>query len=399
MIERVIERLNNYKLFVTSIQNQKFICASVINNVTTVEDTIELIYDRISELLNSSSSQIIHERCFGSIDLYNQVIEARRRAFRSRNIDTNTPLTYIEGESCSGSKFAGVQIRAIKNNRETTVRTILDNGVPKGRVWNVNGSSFYMLQDINSGQLSNKTPADRKTKSKAMFQNAERILKSENASYKDVVRTWIYLSDILDWYHEFNEVRNTCYSEYGFLTSIGSEKAEEIYLPASTGIEGNNPSGLPSTMDVFAVKKNSNNSIKIRPIYGVKQRSPFRYGSAFSRAMVIEEPNSKLILVSGTASIDEKGKSVFIGDLESQIRNTFNVISLLIAVENATLKDICEATIFLKRGQEYSTFRKVIEELGISDISSVNLSADICRDELLFEIDAAFIIEKKDTVR
>jgi enamine deaminase RidA (YjgF/YER057c/UK114 family) len=167
-----------------------------------------------------------------------------------------------------------------------------------------------------------------------------------------------------------------------------------MYLPASTGIEGRNPYDLPATMDVFAVHRSPGSVIQIRPLYGVKQNSPFRYGSAFSRAVVVEEPCSKLILVSGTASIDEQGNSLFIGDPAAQIRQTFDVISALIASENATLHDLCEATIFVKRSQDFSVYQEVIEKLGIPNIPSVNVIANVCRDELLFELDAAFVLEK-----
>jgi enamine deaminase RidA (YjgF/YER057c/UK114 family) len=230
-----------------------------------------------------------------------------------------------------------------------------------------------------------------------MFRQAERLLRNVGAEYRDVVRTWIYLSDILDWYGDFNAVRNRCYSEYGFLRNSDSgENAEQIYLPASTGIEGRNPSGRPAIMDVFAVHRSPNSSIRIRPIYGVKQRSPFRYGSAFSRAMVVEEPSSKLILVSGTASIDEQGKSVYVNDVAAQIRKTMDVVSALIAPEGATLQDFCEITVFLKRPEDFSTYREIADQIGIFDAPAVNVVADVCRDELLFELDAAFVLEKND---
>ena len=171
-------------------------------------------------------------------------------------------------------------------------------------------------------------------------------------------------------------------------------QAEQMYLPASTGIEGRNPHGLPATMDVLAVHRLPQSAIQIRPLYGVKQGSPFRYGSAFSRAMVIEEPSSKLILVSGTASIDEYGNSIFIGDPAAQIQQSLNVVLELAASEGATPQDLCESTIFLKHKEDFSVHQEVIKQMGITESPSVCVLADICRDELLFELDAAFILKK-----
>jgi enamine deaminase RidA (YjgF/YER057c/UK114 family) len=229
-----------------------------------------------------------------------------------------------------------------------------------------------------------------------MFRQAEKILRAEGAAYQDVVRTWIYISNILDWYDDFNAARNKFFSEYGIIGNGKSQsQAEQIYLPASTGIEGRSPSNLPTTMDVFAVHRSPESTIQIHPLYGTKQRSPLRYGSAFSRAVVIKDSESKLILVSGTASIDEQGNSVFIGDPEAQIRHTLQVISSLIAEEGATLQDLCETTLFLKRRQDMAVYQSIAEELGMTNIPSVNVVADVCRSELLFELDAAFILSKE----
>jgi enamine deaminase RidA (YjgF/YER057c/UK114 family) len=181
--------------------------------------------------------------------------------------------------------------------------------------------------------------------------------------------------------------------DYGFLGD-SKVQAEQIYLPASTGIEGNNPSGRPATMDVFAIHRSDQSATIVRAISGTKQRSPFRYGSAFSRAMIVEDSSSKLILVSGTASIDGQGKSVHVGDSAAQIHQSLNVVAALAEAEGATLQDLCEVTVFIKRKEDFPVFQKVIEQVGIPNIPSVNVVADVCREELLFELDAVFIIAK-----
>jgi enamine deaminase RidA (YjgF/YER057c/UK114 family) len=398
MIKRSIEATSSHKLFLTSMPNQMFISVSVADAQADPLSSSEGIYLRIAELLSSASAQIVHERCFGRIELREPLLNVRARAFQKFGLKPDTPVTFVEGESCIDSRFAGVQIRALCPVSATHVRTLYDDGIPKGRSWNLDGSTFYILQGIDGGKgIEAGQNADRLRLSEAMFRQAEKLLHAEGAAYKDVVRTWIYISDILDWYGDFNSVRNRCYSEYGFLGNADSvPHPEQIYLPASTGIEGNNPSDLPAQMDVLAIRRSPDSAVRVRPIYGVKQRSPFRYGSAFSRAMVIEEPGSKLVLVSGTASIDEQGRSVFMGDPEAQIRQTLNVVSALVAQEGATLKDLCEATVFLKRREDFSIYQKIAVQTGISDAPSVNVVADVCRDELLFELDAMFILEKDD---
>ena len=391
-INRTIETYPTHKIFITTAQNQLFLTASIIERDSIPNQSIEQIYNRIAQLLSASSCQIVHERCFGDIEFQVQIKEIRDRVFQKHSIETNTPITYIEGKSCSGTNFAGVQIRAVRSAPEMHIRTIVDQGIPKGRVWNLNGATFFMLQSVNGEDTSNH--ASKASQSEAMFHQAERLLFNEGAAYQDVVRTWIYLSDILDWYGDFNTVRNRCYSGYGFIGNT-KEQPEQVYLPASTGIEGKNPSGLPATMDVFAIHRSDHSATTVRAISGTKQRSPFRYGSAFSRAMVVEDSSSKLILVSGTASIDAQGNSVHHGDTAAQMHKSLNVVAALAEAEGATLQDLCEVTVFIKHKEDFPVFQKVIEQAGIPNIPSVNVVADICRDELLFELDAVFIIAKQ----
>jgi enamine deaminase RidA (YjgF/YER057c/UK114 family) len=395
MIQRSVEKYPTFKIIMTSSSSQLFVSASVTEADTNSEDTVTEVYNSIAKLISSFSGQIIHERCFAKIGFQEYLIKARAGAFRKYALEASTPVTFVEGESCLENKFTGIQIRALKATTENRVWTIMDQGIPKGRAWSLDGSKFYMLQGVDGGKAGEPESMDRKSQSEAMFRHAERILRNEGANYQDVVRTWIYLSDILDWYTDFNKIRNQCYTEYGFLGNASSrEQAEQIYLPASTGIEGRNPFGLPATMDVFAVHRSMGSVIQVRPLYGSKQTSAFRYGSAFSRAVVVEEPSTKLILVSGTASIDEKGRSLFKDDPAGQIRQTLDVVSALIAPEGATLQDLCEATVFFKRRQDYSVYQEIIKQLDIPDVPSVNMIANVCRDELLFELDAAFILEK-----
>ena len=395
MIQRSVELYSTYRLYITSLQNQLFLSASIIEKDADPEKTTEEIYNRVAGVLTASSSQIIHERCFAKVELHGHIQKARARALGKHHIQVNTPVTLVEGESCSENTIAGFQIRALNPASGTIIRTIIEDGISKGRAWNINGSTFYMLQSIDGGPTNGAEHSNRKAQSEAMFRQAERLLRAQGSTYQDVVRTWIYISDILDWYDDFNTVRNHCYSEYGFIDPTGSQKpAEQIYLPASTGIEGKTPFGRAATMDLFAVHRSPASSIKVRPIHSPKQLSPFRYGSAFSRAVVIEDAESKLIFVSGTASIDENGKSVFIGNPAQQMQQTFQVISDLIAPEGAQLQDICEATVFLKRRQDFSIYQKIMAQVDILNAPSVNVVADVCRAELLFEIDAVFILEK-----
>ena len=62
--------------------------------------------------------------------------------------------------------------------------------------------------------------------------------------------------------------------------------------------------------------------------------------SSFSRGMRIDIGGVAILLISGTASIDENGQSVHIGDFRAQMRRTFESITGLLAAFAGQLKDV-----------------------------------------------------------
>jgi len=395
MSKRLIDQQNSFTIYTTFINgDQLFITASITDKNAEIIPLTRQIYSRITEILSKTNTEIVHERLFGSNSVQAAVINTRKQVLKENGVNEDLPLTYIQGEPCWGPGFAGVQLRAIRLEPAAgDVWTIYDQGLPCGRGWKRNGATFLMLQNMHGWQTNQTTPNTREAQMNRMFERTNRVLQEQGASYRNVIRTWIYLSDILDWYTDFNKVRNLKYSQFNLIpNSTNNHVAEKIYLPASTGIRGDNPLGSAGVMDVFAVVPENDSPLQIDHTAGVKQRSPFRYKSAFSRAMSIREPDNTHIFVSGTAAIDEQGKSLYPGDTRAQILKTLEVVEALISQEGAALKDIIEATVFLKRAEDLPIYEQVIKKYNLTDMPAVCVVADVCREELLFELDAAVAI-------
>ncbi len=85
----------------------------------------------------------------------------------------------------------------------------------------------------------------------------------------------------------------------------------------------------------------------------------YDYGSAFSRGMRVDLGKFVILLISGTASIDENGKTVHVGDVRAQVRRTFENVSGLLASEGATWKDIVRTTCYLRDiERDYQAFNE-----------------------------------------
>lgn len=395
MAKSIIEKNELFTLHTVDIKDQCFITAAVKSKEADPLLIFSEAYSAIAQKIQISNMEFIQERIFGSVSFYDGILNARKDILKKNGFDENLPFTFIEGQPIWGAGVAGIQVTAIKSdNPEKGTWTIYDGKIPSGRAWQKSGATFIMLQNIFNVAHTNTT--SREEDSCLMFDRAERILKENGGSYRNVVRTWIYLADILSWYTGFNKVRNDRYKEYGFLIDQSDRvETEKIYLPASTGILGYNCFGAGAVMDLLAIIPQQDNKVKFEQETGKKQKSPFRYGSAFSRAMKIIEPGNTTVYLSGTASINEEGTTVFKGDTKNQIIKTMEVVEALVGEEeeNITIKDICTSTIFLKKAEDYKIYREVSGQCGLDNIPTVCIVADVCREDLLFEIDATFARE------
>lgn len=116
--------------------------------------------------------------------------------------------------------------------------------------------------------------------------------------------------------------------------------------------------------------------------------------SSFSRGMRLDLNGVVILLISGTASIDERGNSIHIGDFRAQTRRTFENITALLESEGATWKDIVRTTCYLRDiERDYAAFNEertaFYAEQGLDPLpASTGIQAILCRPELLIEIEA-----------
>jgi len=116
--------------------------------------------------------------------------------------------------------------------------------------------------------------------------------------------------------------------------------------------------------------------------------------SSFSRGMRIDLGSVTILLISGTASIDENGRSVHIGDFRAQMRRTLANIGGLLASEGCTWHDVVRTTCYLRDiERDYEAFNEertaFYKEQGLEPLpASTGIQAILCRPELLIEIEA-----------
>lgn len=121
--------------------------------------------------------------------------------------------------------------------------------------------------------------------------------------------------------------------------------------------------------------------------------------SSFSRAMRLDIKGVTILFISGTASVDNNGRAVHVGDFRAQTRRAYRNITALLEAEGATWKDIVRTTCYLRDiGRDYAAFNEIrtqfFKEQGLNPLpASTGIQAILCWPELLIEMEAIAIFD------
>ncbi len=121
--------------------------------------------------------------------------------------------------------------------------------------------------------------------------------------------------------------------------------------------------------------------------------------SSFSRGMRLDIKGVTILLISGTASVDEYGRSIHVDDFRAQTWRAYENITALLEAEGASWKDVVRTTCYLRDiERDYAAFNEVRTEFfkqqGLDPLpASTGIQAILCRPELLIEMEAMAIFE------
>ncbi|MBW2172401.1 MAG: hypothetical protein JRF69_10590 [Deltaproteobacteria bacterium] len=217
-----------------------------------------------------------------------------------------------------------------------------------------------------------------------MFERIDSAIRLAGMNFHHVVRTWLYIDRILSWYGEFNRVRSKFFAEQGLL---------EHRVPASTGVGMSNPAGVGLVANVLAIEP-KNENVLVRTVESPMQCGAQTYGSSFSRAMEVVMPDYRRVYVSGTASIDPDGATVHLGEVDRQIEYTMEVVQGILESCNMSWSDVFRAIAYFKNSDDIPRLNDFLMSHGLSPLPVAMAHGDICRDDLLFELELDAVASK-----
>ncbi len=211
--------------------------------------------------------------------------------------------------------------------------------------------------------------------------------------YPFLIRTWNFFNAITDdVYSGFNNYQLFC---SGRSRAYNQHTLVSQPYPAATVIGTSND----ELCIYFIAAKTAGIGIE-----NTKQVSAFQYPSSysedpplFSRALLHRNSQQQLLFISGTASITGHNTQ-FEGDVSRQTEVCLDNIQQLISTAytehqfaNISLTDLSQVKVFIKHSQHLDSVQTVIQHsIGIS-APVIYLQGDMCRSDLLVEIEAIAI--------
>lgn len=321
---------------------------------------------RFADRLRERSLAPLHLLAFGHCRAAELVTDSLRQACGF----LDCPVTWAEGAACGGNPLAGLQVHASSG----AIERISVGGNVVASVFTDGGAR----QCLVGGMTAKNRAASRAEQTAAVLAEMGTVLAEAGFELGDVIRTWFYLEDILSWYDDFNRVRTGIYSHVKFRT--GS-------LPASTGVGAKNPAGTALMVAAWAFRPVQKSA------YAQEIASPLQcpapaYGSSFSRAMEISTNAGRRLFISGTASIAPGGKTQWVGDVRKQVELTMDVVEAMLRARGFAFPDLERATAYFRHAGDVGAFRSWLAENSLENLPVVATQCDVCRDDLLFELEA-----------
>jgi hypothetical protein len=268
-------------------------------------------------------------------------------------------------------------------------------------------------EEIITGGLSvDNLSLNQYEQSEYCFNLLKSLLNHEDLKLSDIVRQWNYIGDIVGYntinnkirqnYQEFNDLRTKYYNQDNWINGY----------PAATGIGIN-----INCIIISAIAVKPKNNLKIIPIKNPRQLDAHKYtekvlqgipipelkektSPKFERGKIIFNENIAEIYVSGTAAILGQ-ESIKEFSIEIQTSVTIENIINLVSKENLMAQNYNQKNInvkfeyfraYLKNKTDMVKVKEVCESY-FGNIPVIYLNADICRDELLVEIEGVATIE------
>ena len=192
------------------------------------------------------------------------------------------------------------------------------------------------------------------------------------------VRTWLFVSGIDLNYGGVVRARNQVFFTQGL--------TRDTHFIASTGIGGRaQDASVLTQMDNYAI--DGLQPEQVTYLYAPTHLNRTSdYGVSFERGTAVDYGDRRHVIISGTASIDNKGQIVHPGDVAQQTRRVWENVGALLAEAGCTFDDVAHMIVYLRDLSDYQLVSQLYAQ-RFPDKPLVIVHAPVCRPGWLIEME------------
>ena len=365
--QRQIFRFDKAKVEWTAFEMEKgtaeyHLMVHVTDSRQTFEEQLKALHDACDEVLKHHGHKAVpvFKRYFLS-DVCNQA-EALGRWMPE---EAACAVSVIQQPPLNGTKVA-------------LWAYLMEGGAAKKLSENLYEVSHGAYRDLwTAGSLSCESGSESQTR--RLLSDYVRVLERQGITLADhCLRTWFFVQDIDRNYAGVVKARNEV-----FLTQ---NLMPETHFIASTGIGGGNPQA-ESLVQLDALAVDGLQPGQVHYLYAKSHLNPtYEYGVSFERGTYVDYGDRRKVYISGTASINNKGKIVHPGDVRRQTARMMENVEALLGEAECSFDHVDQMIVYLRDPADYEVVKEIYES-RFPLVPTVFVNAFVCRPGWLIEME------------
>ncbi len=221
----------------------------------------------------------------------------------------------------------------------------------------------------------------------SLFEEYSEQLESRGGSlYAHAIRTWLLVQNVDVNYAGVVTGRNEHFDVKGLVPGD--------HFISSTGIQGRSDDHRSLVqLDTYSLL--GVDASRVQFLYAPDYLDPTHdYGVRFERGTAVHYDDRSVCFISGTASIDNTGAVVHVGDIEAQCERMWQNVDALLAEAGASMDDSMQMIIYLRDIADYELIKQKFDT-RFPTVPRVIVLAPVCRPTWLIEMECITVHAKQ----
>ncbi|MCR4602681.1 MAG: hypothetical protein K5683_04010 [Prevotella sp.] len=327
-----------------------------------------LPYQQQLDALLDAYQQLIAQHLAGSVAVF-------KRYFLSDASNQADDVLAADTSDCAKSIIEQAPLDGTKIALWAYLMTNVSTRLTDGGLYEVAHGQFRHLWNGSAHNLA----ANSEYQTRLLFNEYVMQLIQEGCKLSEnCIRTWLFVNDIDLNYGGVVRARNQVFFTQGL--------THDTHFIASTGIGGRSQDPCVLTqMDNYAVAGISQEQIHFLYAPSHLNRTS-DYGVSFERGVRVDYGDRRHVLISGTASIDNKGQIVHQKNVIKQVHRLWENVETLLQEAECTYDNVAHMIVYLRDIADYQNVRKLYDERFPNKPVAI-VHAPVCRSGWLVEME------------